>query len=345
MLVVMTVDHLDLYGPIYRFTYEPFGFVSAAEGFVLVSGIVAGLVYSGSQQRGGLWARVWRRARVLWRYHLILVVGLLAHQAVWASQRPEGGLAGAAWQAAGGALLVNQEPPLDILPLYIVFVLSLPLLLRGFDRGHAGWITVACATLWFADQCLTPTAWYPWTTRFELAGVVVAWQPNHFHLPAWMVLFSGGAYGGWLVRRGRWRGRAPMTWLLVGLVAAGILLALRHGIGVPELSRARLDVGRPNLGWLRLLNVVVLAWCVVQIGWRHPRLVTNRWLELLGRHALLVFTWQTLLQLFLRPVYLDAVGRWGDGVRGPLVILALASLTLPAWWKQRRAGSRDGSPM
>ena len=31
MLVIMAVDHLDLYGPIYRFTFETVGFVSAAE--------------------------------------------------------------------------------------------------------------------------------------------------------------------------------------------------------------------------------------------------------------------------------------------------------------------------
>jgi hypothetical protein len=42
-LVLMTVDHLPV--SLAKFTWQTFGFISAAEGFVFLSGLVAGLVY------------------------------------------------------------------------------------------------------------------------------------------------------------------------------------------------------------------------------------------------------------------------------------------------------------
>jgi hypothetical protein len=40
-LVLMTVDHLPI-NPLFRFTNQTLGFVSAAEGFVFISGVVSG---------------------------------------------------------------------------------------------------------------------------------------------------------------------------------------------------------------------------------------------------------------------------------------------------------------
>lgn len=52
MLVLMTVTHLPsrLTDPL----GQPFGFVSAAEGFVLLSALMAGLVYSRTGHREGV---------------------------------------------------------------------------------------------------------------------------------------------------------------------------------------------------------------------------------------------------------------------------------------------------
>ena len=44
MLVIMTLNHLD--GPIKSITFQPLGFVSAAAGFIYLSGFVYGLVYT-----------------------------------------------------------------------------------------------------------------------------------------------------------------------------------------------------------------------------------------------------------------------------------------------------------
>ena len=64
MLVLMTFTHLPT-----RFTDplgQPFGFVSAAEGFVLLSAFVAGLVYTRISDSKGVDAMrrsTWRRVR------------------------------------------------------------------------------------------------------------------------------------------------------------------------------------------------------------------------------------------------------------------------------------------
>ena len=52
-LVVMTVDHLppDIFE---KFTWQTFGFISAAEGFVFLSGLVSGVVYGRVAMQEGI---------------------------------------------------------------------------------------------------------------------------------------------------------------------------------------------------------------------------------------------------------------------------------------------------
>ena len=46
MLVIMMVTHIRWFAiPTAWTTYQPIGFVTAAEGFVFLSGLVAGIVY------------------------------------------------------------------------------------------------------------------------------------------------------------------------------------------------------------------------------------------------------------------------------------------------------------
>ncbi len=62
---VMIVDHIADSSPFYYITFGGRFFTSAAEGFFLISGIVAGLVYSKVIQRNGLWSAIkksWLRA-------------------------------------------------------------------------------------------------------------------------------------------------------------------------------------------------------------------------------------------------------------------------------------------
>jgi len=337
MLVIMTVDHLDMFGPVYRLTYETTGFVSAAEGFVLLSGIVAGLVYAalaGNPEM--LRQRAWTRVLTIWQVHLLVVAGLLGYFILYASERPDGGLPSAFLNVLGGAVLLNQEPPLDILPLYIIFVALLPVIIGGFQAGKVRLVLGVSFGLWLLDQGLTLLEGYPVHLMFNVGQIPVHWQPNHFHILAWQFLFVGGVWCGWRAsRRGGDAGIAwRWPWVMAILVGLAVCFALRHGIGVPELSRSHHAVGRVNVGWLRLLNVALVAALATWLAGRWPRLAHWPWLEFLGRHSLQVFAWQSLLQMFLRPVYLEAVMRWGLGARVVLLTLAVVSLSIPAWMHQ-----------
>lgn len=337
MLVVMAIDHLDLYGPVYRVTFETAWFASAAEGFVLLSGMVAGLVYGAyAAEPGRLGAAVRRRLATLWRYHLVIVAGLGAAWLAHAAEAPPG-LPQAAARLAGGAVLLNQEPPLDILPLYLLFVALLPLVLGGLRAGRAPLVLAVSAGFWLLDQVLTGAGRYPVGVSFDLAGVGVAWQGNYFHPLAWQFLFVGGVWAGWRHRHG---GGGPAVAGRGVVIAAAVVVllgaALRHGIVLPELPRADLVAARVNLGPWRLLNVVALAVLLTGLAGRAPSLLRGRWLELLGRHALLVFTWQTLVQMLAGPLYRDAAAAGGLPVRLALLAVAVASLALPAWWAGRR---------
>ena len=87
-LVMIFINHAP--GTLYEnWTSRNFGFSDAAEAFVLMSGIAAGLAYSNAFRSGPLWpavARVWARARTLYFVHLVttlMTLAIFAAAALW----------------------------------------------------------------------------------------------------------------------------------------------------------------------------------------------------------------------------------------------------------------------
>jgi hypothetical protein len=162
MLVLMTLTHVPS-----KFSSpagQPFGYVSAAEGFVLLSAFVAGLVYSKKLERAGSSGMRFAFAmRVLKIYLaqaalLVFLFSVVASIGVATGQPAITNLVG--WYleqplvALGAALLLVYNPPLlDILPMYIIFMLASPALLIIGRRRH-GWafLLAASTALWFAAQ-------------------------------------------------------------------------------------------------------------------------------------------------------------------------------------------------
>ena len=90
-LVMIFINHVP--GTVYEnFTNRNFGFSDAAEAFVFMSGMAAGLAYSGKFITANSWgtywtaiARVWARARQLYFVHLtitLLALGIFAFAAL-----------------------------------------------------------------------------------------------------------------------------------------------------------------------------------------------------------------------------------------------------------------------
>ena len=355
MLVLMTVTHLPtrLTDPL----GQPFGFVSAAEGFVLLSAFVSGLVYSRIARTQGVDSMrraFWRRAlkvylsqaaTLLFLFTVISAVGLRIDQpavknllSFYLAHPREGFLY---------ALLLVYEPALlDILPMYIFFMLLSPWVLAfGLRHGWTG-VMVASASLWALAQFGLSEWLYGLAVRHT--GLTVPFhEMGAFNAFAWQFLWFAGLWMG----AGR---NAPDAqplripgWLVL-LAAAAALYGFwwrHHGIhgqapfgGDVELN---LLFDKWQLGPLRLVNLAVLGIVAVRFGpalmRRIPRL---HWLEDLGSASLPVFCAHLVAVLLVLAVYGDSQTArpwWGDVLLLAAVfawLYGVARLTL--WWDDRQ---------
>jgi hypothetical protein len=355
MLVLMTVTHLPtrLTDPL----GQPFGFVSAAEGFVLLSAFVSGLVYSRIARTQGVDSMrraFWRRAlkvylsqaaTLLFLFTVISAVGLRIDQpavknllSFYLAHPREGFLY---------ALLLVYEPALlDILPMYIFFMLLSPWVLAfGLRHGWTG-VMVASASLWALAQFGLSEWLYGLAVRHT--GLTVPFhEMGAFNAFAWQFLWFAGLWMG----AGR---NAPDAqplripgWLVL-LAAAAALYGFwwrHHGIHgqAPFGSDVELNLlfDKWQLGPLRLVNLAVLGIVAVRFGpalmRRIPRL---HWLEDLGSASLPVFCAHLVAVLLVLAVYGDSQTArpwWGDVLLLAAVfawLYGVARLTL--WWDDRQ---------
>lgn len=302
MLVLMTVTHLPsrLSNPL----GQPFGFVSAAEGFVLLSAYMAGMVYGliawrrgVAQMRSAFWRRALKiyacqAATLLFLFTVIAFIGLRFEQPAATNlmayylQHPLTAL-------VYGLALVYSPPLLDILPLYILFMLASPWVMVLAWRH--GWTPVMAASvgLWVLAQFGLSHAAFN-----ALSAVVPIPVPysetGSFDTWGWQFLWVLGLWMG----ATRNDPQAPAfefpTWAVrTALVFALVCLVWRHGVGqVPFGDHSSWNVvfDKWSLGPLRLINLLALVLLTLHYG---PRLAARtprlRWLETLGAASLPVF--------------------------------------------------------
>lgn len=163
LLVLITFNHLIWYSGgttiLQMITHEPVGVFGAAEGFIFMSGLLAGMVYSRREytdrQAAG---KVWHRAFIIYKYHIaglfIAMLWFWLGSHYFAEQVT----------VFGGSfsnlptmpfmtmlmsfLLLNKPAYLEILPLYIMYMLLFPLALYGFRRGYLKWVLALSVLIW-----------------------------------------------------------------------------------------------------------------------------------------------------------------------------------------------------
>ena len=307
MLVLMTLTHMPT---MYSLpSGQPFGFVSAAEGFVFLSAFMAGRVYSQRGRRDGLDAmQAAFHARALKLYACQLGLLVLAFTAIaWLGvHNRQGGVTGLlefffidpASAVLGAALLLHNPPLLDILPMYIVLMLVSPWLLRrGLQHGWRGVLAVS-GLLWLGQQW--GLGQWLYDEVVALTGLPIPYKDmGAFHWLAWQALWVAGL---WLGARQQPLPRFPW-WLLVPatLYAAGMLL-WRHMVGqdpMPGVPAVGQLLDKWSLGPLRVLNFASVFVLLVSAGpWLKRLLPRPRALELLGRNSLSVFCAHVVIALF-----------------------------------------------
>src|ERR1700716_1885199 len=141
MLVWITLTHLPTEASTY--VNQPFGFVSAAEGFIFLSALFTGRIYDRMAQHDGyapMTKRLWSRTLRLYGYPALLLAFVFLVAVPIASRGNRPGLhnlldfyfmAGAKQSITEAVMLIYRPPLLDILPMYIIFLVftSIALLL------------------------------------------------------------------------------------------------------------------------------------------------------------------------------------------------------------------------
>lgn len=316
MLVLMTLTHLPtkLADPL----GQPLGYVSAAEGFVLLSAYMAGRVYSTRADTQGAEAMknaFFNRALKLYACQLALVLfaftaiaglglalreGAVTDLLAFFLERPV-----VATLSAG--LLLYSPALLDILPIYIVFMLLSPLvLLHGREHGWRAVMALSLA-LWFGAQFgLGPAlyqmafGWFDMPVRYRDMGA--------FEIFAWQFLWTMGLWMGTEHSRpDRTSTRFPGWMVRTALALAACAFLWRHAVGqtpMPDGSVVNLMFDKWHLGPLRLINLLALLVLVMHFGpWLKRHLPRWRPLETLGKAALPVFCAHLVVALLALAVF------------------------------------------
>ena len=373
-IVFMLVNHLTFTGGymLIYFNHAQLGFVEDAQGFVFLSGLLAGLVYTRKMMRGGFAAgalALWRRSAELYAYAIgciltILVLRELLPQAPriwdqWLGAIGKGG-AGAHLEAA---LLLYQATFLDILPQYIVYMLVAPGIIWLILRGK--WAAVATGSLvvWFAVQT---------GLNLPIAAAINAGLKHvsnqggmrvPFNVLAWQLLFMSAMTIGVLAAQGKIEFRRffdPARPALVKMLAFCLLFFLFFRLGftfdlLPDsvATKFRMLENRSDFSVIFLVNFVtaayVLAWLLIagrsaadqrvrRISEGLTWLFNLPFLRLLGRHSLQIYAWHVVL------VYLVF---WLDRYCGPfdqvtktlIAVTGVGLLSLPAIYRERRTAT------
>ena len=287
-LVIMAGVHVP--SPLSHGLQEPFGFTSAAEGFIFLSACLAGMVFGKTYLKSGwheMSRRVWNRAKLVYIVHLavLLPVALIA----WLYARQVAPLANHfhdfLLHPVGSLLLIplllHQPPLFDILPLYVVLLLATPFAFVAARRHGWGIVLTVSFLGWLAAQF----------SGIHFAADTLPLRGGSFNLLAWQFLWFSGVALGEFSRRSeivspKFR---KILFASAGLVVLAGLCA-RHGI-IPSANinpAIYLWMDKWTLGPLRLLNFA--AWVIFLLAW-NPR--PPAWLmeqtALWGRHSLAVF--------------------------------------------------------
>ncbi len=204
-LLIMAAVHVPT--PLSHLLQEPFGYTSAAEGFVFLGACLAGFVYGKTYLRAD-WAamarRAWIRARQIYFVHLALVVPFALFAWALGDRLPalanhfHDFLEHPCASLALLPLLLHQPPLFDILPLYVIFLGATPFVLASARSRGWGIVLLVSGLCWLAAQ---------FNTSGNLIGEPSRLLPvrlGPFSLLAWQFLWCGGlALGQTALREGR----------------------------------------------------------------------------------------------------------------------------------------------
>lgn len=306
-LIIIFIDHVpqNLYS---FYTMRMYGFADAAEAFVLISGISAGLAYSARFVTGSIFdtaRRIWRKAGAIYGAHLLstlIVLALATPFLVRFGMEEFAERNGLFWiweaplaTVSGAALLTYQIGYFNILPLYILLFAALPVFLFVGTRSIPLMLSISTA-IWLVSryfQIKMPAYPDDW-----------AWYFDPF---CWQLLFAIGLAAGISVRRGT--ALIAFNPLLYATAAGYVLYALWWRLTgeyafpfpgfVPEFIA---DTSKYRLGLPRLAHILALAYLVAYAPGlrRFLALPVFEPVNVMGRASLVTFVTGSLVAFALQ---------------------------------------------
>ena len=331
-LIEMMANHLPS-NLVTRGFVQSAGFISAAEGFVFLSGFVSGWTSTSAlaenKPLGLIAQRFLSRGLKLYAIYCVFVTVVLTAVAgdSWFSEWGRlcdvtAGSASHVWPYA--MVLLRQLPYLDIFAMYCIFLVLVPLVLAGL-RVRRFWLPCTIsAGVWLISQ-------------FGSApNLPVMIKFGFFNLFSWQLLFVIGVTVGYHYDLWKQKLTRPRWLTLVCAALCLTLFSIRHlmrlGVHVPVVTSFNL-VEKSTLGAVRLLNFaacayslrVVLVW--LGSGVRGSRVCQQ--LAFLGQHSLQVFSWSIGITFL---AFLSGTSWWHLPVAVQMCLAcgAIGSLWVPA---------------
>lgn len=350
-IFVMTVDHVGGETSwLYALTGGNGLIVSAAEGFVLLSGMSMGMVHHITIRNRGMRAMFEKVFGRVWLLYAATVLLTLTFAAVsTAVGAPYTELATPATSRVDFAFSVitfhRTYSLTDVLVLYTLLVLMAGPLLWLISHGHSGPVLAGSITAW------TVTQLWP-------GSIPRAWQitDGGFPFSAWQLLFVIGLLVGY--HRQRIVQYLQVRWLLtyafafaVALffvdVAINTLLAPDpNPIAVHELLYDKNDAGVGRV--LAMLGLASFVYALVTVFWAAARRMTGWLLLPMGRNALFAYAVQLFVVAFfasvlVAPIRLDRENALFQAAAVGMVWLACL-IQPPAMRRLRRLTGRGEKP-
>lgn len=338
LVLFMAINHIE--SPLRVMTDQALGYISSAEGFVFLSGLVAGWVYGRRSRTRGFAAACGaaaRRAGAVYRAHLLTYFSTfvwLVLFVLYTNSVPPllpALFVTEPWTAVAlGPTLLHQPGLLDILPMYCGFLLLLPWLLRAVEQGNGAVVLAFSFALWAFTQS-THGPILAWGGRINLGA---------FHPLAWQFLFVAGAVLGAHKAAGVPLLKPRALPLALAFAGAAAIWAVKHGAISAPLPAEQLEplTNKTTLGALRLANFALVAYCVSAAAIQFPRLFRWRPLALVGQAALPCFAAQTLVAVVVLTYpeifFHTAPGRWI--ATGMMLATIFVTAVVRRWRRDRR---------
>lgn len=368
-LVFMLVNHLVFVGGYWMLlvNHNQLAFVEDAQGFVFLSGLLVGMVYSRKMAKAGYEQarqQIWDRAFEIYRYAMSIVMVVLVAQMIlpgayriWHDWLGYTTFDDPLRLAAIGALLF-QPTFMDILPQYVVYMIFAPPIIWLCMNGKWAYVAVGSLILWMAGQLglqrLASEFVNSWIMGSDQQGIRVS-----FNLFGWQVVFFSGLVAGVLTanRTVDWskifRPEAtliPKLCLMVCLFFLPLRIASAHEL-MPQflLDRFATMEIRADFGPVYLMNfpavAIGLVWLLVA-GPRHQSVHVRRlaggltwllslsFLRLLGRHSLHVYVWHVAIVYVV--FYVDQrTPEFSQVTKTLIALISIMLLSIPALWRER----------